>query len=227
MKFSDLTNSLVRLPLCCLSVIVFYSLPLTAHADDDDKALFIPSNSAAKNFYGGIALGYGDNDYPLSNQDGSVTGSSRDRHDTVTDFYIGYQFNERLSVQAGHTDLGHSSFKGSSSGGPSWDAGPVSAKHDADGWELGVMGRWPVAPRWYALGYVGWMWWESKETFVESTGTSVVKESGSDSTYALGFEYDIGLKDRVVYRFMGSHHKVGDQGYDVNSATAEIIYRFP
>ncbi|EGG98773.1 hypothetical protein imdm_1924 [gamma proteobacterium IMCC2047] len=43
----------------------------------------------------------------------------------------------------------------------------------------------------------------------------------------MGFEYDIGLKDRVVYRFMGSHHKVGDQGYDVNSATAEIVYRFP
>jgi len=227
MKFLDLTKRYTRLTLSFLPAIILCSLPLTAQAEDDDKALFIPSNSAGKNFYGGIGVGYGDNDYPGSNQDGSVSGTSRDRHDTVTDFYVGYQFNDRVSVQAGHTDLGNSDFKGTSSGGPSWSAGPVSAKHDADGWELGVMGRWPVAPRWYALGYVGWMWWESKETFVEASGTTVVKESGSDVTYAIGFEFDHGLKDRIVYRFMGSHHEVGDFGYDVNTATAEIVYRFP
>ena len=34
-------------------------------------------------------------------------------------------------------------------------------------------------------------------------------------------------EDRILYRFMGSHHKVGDFGYDVNSASAEFVYRFP
>jgi len=227
MNYSILATKHVRFTLSSLTFIALVSLPLTAQADDDDKALFIPSNSIAKNFYGGVALGYGDSNYPGSNQDGSVTGISDDKTDTVYALHAGYQFNDRVSVQAGYTDFGKPDFMGTSSGGPSWSAGPVSATHDADGWELGVMGRWPIAPRWYALGYLGWMWWESKETFVEASGTSVVEESGSDATYALGFEYDIGLKDRVVYRFMGSHHEVGDIGYDINTATAEIVYRFP
>jgi len=229
MKLSTLAVKRFRFPLLpFLSVFIISSLLSTAHAGDDNEAgVLIPSGTAAKNFYGGVSAGFGDNDYPGSNEDGSVTGSTGDRHDTVYDFFVGYQVNDKVSVQAGHTDLGNSDFKGTSSGGPSWEAGPVQATLDADGWELGVMGRWPVAPRWYALGYLGWMWWESKETFVETSGTSVLKESGSDFTYALGFEYDIGLKDRIVYRFMGAHHEVGDLGYEVNSAKAEIVYRFP
>lgn len=46
-------------------------------------------------------------------------------------------------------------------------------------------------------------------------------------TYALGFEFDHGLKDRIVYRFMGSHHEVGNDDYNINSAMASVIYRFP
>ena len=44
---------------------------------------------------------------------------------------------------------------------------------------------------------------------------------------SLGFEFDVGLKDRFVYRFMGSHHAVGDDDYDVNGASAALVYRFP
>lgn len=210
-----------------IPVLVFSGMSTAVSAgDDDEKGWFIPSNTAAKNFYGGVAVGYGDNDYPGSNQDGSVTGTSTDRHDTIYDIFFGYQFNDKVAVQAGYTDLGESDFSGTSSGGPSWDAGPVKATLDADGWELGVLGRWPITDRWYALGYLGWFWWESKETFIEASGRSTVKESGSDFTYALGFEYDIGKKDRIVYRFMGSHHEAGDFGYEVDTAKAEIVYRF-
>ena len=108
-----------------------------------------------------------------------------DENDTVYSFFGGYQFNEYVAIQGGYTDFGESTFSGTSSGGPSWDPGPVSAVHEADGWELGVLGRWPITQRWYALGFVGYLWWESKEAFVESTGTSSISESGSDVTTAL------------------------------------------
>ena len=195
--------------------------------DDNDKGWFIPKNTPFKNVYIGAGVDIARNDYPGSNQDGSVSNASEDESGVGSGLFVGYQINDNLAIQGGHRDLGEADFRGTSSGGPSWDAGPVRAKHEADGWELGVMGRWPISARWYALGFVGMFWWESKETFYESTGRSTVTESGSDATYALGFEFDHGLRDRIVYRFMGSHHSVGDDDYDVDSVSATVIYRFP
>lgn len=213
-----------------LLVAVLLSVTGAAFAEDDDDSdigWIVPANTGAQNFYGSLKLGAGNNDYPDSNQDGSVTNVSSDDKDTVWAATFGYEVTDNIAVQGAHHNFGESTFVGDSSGGPSWEAGPVSALHESDGWELGVMGRWPISDRWYAIGYMGWLWWESKETFVETSATSVLEESGSDFSYALGLEYDAGLTDRIVYRFMGSHHKVGDFGYDVNAASAEIVYRFP
>ena len=221
--FHDKTTQLILAACCALA-------PFTCHAaddSDDTPGLFIPSNTAAKNFYGGISLGTGSNDYPNSNQDGSVTGVSEDKRDTVYSFFGGYQLNDYFAIEGGYTDFGESTFAGTSSGGPSWEAGPVSALPESDGWQLGVLGRWPITNRWYALGYVGWLWWESKETFVETSATTTVTESGGDATVSLGLEWDAGLKDRILYRFMGSHSQVGELGYDINTASGEIVYRFP
>jgi len=188
-----------------LSMSAFSGMALAADDDDDEKGWFIPKGTAAKNFYAGVGVGMAKNDSPDSNQDGSVTGVSTDESGVGTGVFFGYQVNDNVAVQGGYRDLGESEFEGTSSGGPSWAAGPVKTDQEAEGWELGVMGRWPISSRWYALGFVGWFWWESKETYYESVGKSTVTESGSDMTYALGFEFDHGLKDRIVYRFMGSH----------------------
>ena len=200
-----------------------------AGEDDDEKGWFIPKNTPAKNFYGGIGIGANRNDSPDSNQDGSVSGVSTDKNGMSSGVFFGYQINDNVAVEGGYQDLGKSEFNGTASGaGSSWTiAGPVKTKQEADGWELGVMGRWPVSQRWYALGYVGMYWWENKETYYESGFVSSIKETGSDLTYALGFEFDHGLKDRIVYRFMGSHHQVGNDDYNVNTASAQVIYRFP
>jgi hypothetical protein len=219
------TNKAHFILAACIAVV-----PVCTQASDDNDdmpGLFIPSNTAAKNFYGGISFGTGSNDYPNSNQDGSVTGVSEDKRDTVYSFFGGYQLSDNFAIEGGYTDFGDSTFAGTSSGGPSWEAGPVSALHESDGWQLGVLGRWPITNRWYALGYVGWLWWESKETFVETSATTTVTESGSDGTFAIGLEWDAGLKDRILYRFMGSHSQVGEPGYDINTASGEIVYRFP
>lgn len=217
--------------LRALVAIALLATNMTAHADDhdDDKrgAMSASGNPRTTNFFVAGRLGYGDNDYPGSNQDGSVTNVSSDSNDITLAVTGGYYLNENVAVQAGYHNFGESDFAGDSSGGPSWEAGPVSALHESDGWELGVMGRWPIADRWYALGFVGWLWWESKETFVEASATTVVSESGGDVTYAVGLEYDTGQRNKLFYRFMGSHHQVGEFGYDVNGVSAEMIWRFP
>jgi len=198
-----------------------------ADNDNDNKGFLIPAGTAAKNFYGGAGLTMGRTDSPDSNQDGSVTGITTDKNITGPGLFFGYQINDNVAVQGAYHDFGNDQFSGVSSGGTSWAAGPVSTDHEADGWELGVMGRWPISKRWYALGFIGMFWWESRETYNEGGIISKQTTSGSDATYALGFEFDHGLKDRIVYRFMGSHHEVGNDNYNINSVSAAVIYRFP
>lgn len=224
----DISSGVWSVFVAAIGALIFSANSYAGHEEDhDEMGWFVPANTPAKNFYGGVAIGYADIDYSDSNQDGSVTGISDDESDAASGFYFGYQANDYVAIQGAYRDLGESDFKGTSSGGPSWDAGSVSADLEVDGWELGVLGRWPLSDRWYALGFIGMFWWESKETFVESTGVTVQKDSGSDATYALGLEYDVGKKDRVVYRFMGARHEVDDDEYDIDSASFEVIYRFP
>lgn len=229
MNHSAQVNSRTRTLAKLLLPLGLMAFPLDVVLADDDAAMgwFVPKDSAAKNFYGGVSLGVNSNDYPDSNQDGSVTGVNNDESGVDEGVFMGYQFNDNVAVEGGYHDFGKSDFSGTSSGGPSWAAGPVSATNEANSWDLGVMGRWPITDRWYALGFLGWSWWESKETFVEGSVVTVETDSGSDAAYALGFEYDIGLQDRIVYRFMGAYHRVDDSGYDIASGAAEIVYIFP
>lgn len=200
----------------------------TAADGDDSMGWLVPGGTPARNFYAGVGVGVNDIDYPDSNQDGSVSSISDDDTDQFGSVFLGYQINDYVAVQGGYYDFGDSDFSGVSDGsGDSWTPGNVSANLDADGWELGVLGRWPIAPRWYALGFVGWLWWDSTETFIENGFVSKEHDSGSDMSYAVGLEYDIGRPDRILYRFMLSEHEVDESGYDIGGATAEIVYRFP
>ncbi len=216
------------LPLCFAAALLLGPSHAVAEDGGDGPGWFVPAGTPANNFYAGAGIGYGDIDYPDSNQDGSVTGVSTDDSDTVFNFYGGYQINDTVSVQGGYHDFGESDFAGVSDGsGDSWVAGDVSATLDSDGWELAVLGRWPIGNRWYLLGQLGWLWWDSTETFVENGVVSTESSSGSDFSYGAGLEYDVGLNERIVYRFMGTHHEVDNDGYDVKALRADIVYRFP
>jgi OmpA-OmpF porin, OOP family len=200
----------------------------TAEDGDDSMGWLVPGGTPARNFYAGVGVGVDDIDYPDTNQDGSVSSISDDDTDQFGSAFLGYQINDYVAVQGGYYDFGDSDFSGVSDGsGDSWTPGNVSANLDADGWELGVLGRWPIAPRWYALGFIGWLWWDTNETFIENGFVSESHDSGSDLSYALGLEYDIGRPDRILYRFMLSQHEVDEDELDVNGASAEIVYRFP
>lgn len=221
----SLRNNALAIALACPLL-----LPVAAQAEEDDEGeqgWFVPANTPVKKFYGGLRAGANKNDFPGSNQDGSVTGIRSDDSDAGYGVFVGYQLNDYLAIEGGYRDFGESTFAGTSSGGPSWTAGPVKAIHEADAWEIGMWGRYPIAPQWYAIGYVGWAFWESKETYVEGPFVSFETDNGADTVLAVGLEWDIGMNERVVYRFVGSHHVVDDTGYEIQSLNAEIVYRFP
>jgi hypothetical protein len=187
----------------------------------------IPEGTPAKDFYGGASAAYVSSNAPSSNNDGSVTGISTDQTDVAGKVYAGVNVTDNVALEVTYQDFGSSSFSATSSGGPSWSAGAVSTKHEADGFSLSAITRVPLKERHTLLLRLGWLWWHSKESYTESSGPSISENSGSDLTIGIGLEYDPGLLDRIVYRTEIEQHRVDDASYDLTTASFGICYRFP
>ena len=186
--------------------------------------------SPAHGLYGGIKVGPAYNtDLGDAWDDGSLSGQDTDDVSTAYELTVGYQINPYVSAEASHRNLGKSTMTAMSDGtGLSWDGpGRVEGEQEADGWTLKVSGRWPVSERWTLVGTFGWFWWESEEHYMEVSGASNIKESGSDFTFSGGFEFDHGNKDRIVYTAELGHQRVCEDNYDVLTGFAGVLYRFP
>lgn len=110
---------------------------------------------------------------PQPAQGWTVGGSSfsvqqSESNDTGYRVLVGYRFNAYLALEAGYVDLGnvHASGTGTAESAPTCNT-PVcillvqldtytgSAKVQAHGAELAVVGSWPISARWSLLGRVG------------------------------------------------------------------------
>jgi len=216
--------------LMIILILIFVLVTVVESTDAFES--IIPAGTIAHNTYGGASFGGVNNNAPDVYDDGSVTGIDADENDVSFKVYGGYQFNPYISVEATYQDFGESTFNATSNGkGDSWAAGSVSARQEAEGYGVSTVGRYPVTPRLTLFGKLGWFWWKSKEEYMENiNGTpypSSVEESGNDYTYGAGIEYDVGNPDRFVYRVEVEHHEVGKSGFDVNSASMGIVYKFP
>ena len=57
--------------------------------------------------------------------------------------------------------------------------------------------------------------------------TTVEKESGSGATFSGGLEYDVGAKDRFIWRTEVHQFSVDNSSYDITQGTFSIVYKFP
>jgi OOP family OmpA-OmpF porin len=188
----------------------------------------MPEDSILKNCYAGAGVGGMKSNSPQTNDDGSVGGDyDRDETSFANGYFFGYEFNKYFGVEAGYYNLGTSTFNAVSTGGPSWSAGPVSAEHEAEGGSLSAVVRYPLNERLSLIGTVGMFWWVSKETFVENGITTEEKESGGSATFSGGIEYDVGVKDRFVWRAEVHQFLVDESNYDITQGTFSVVYKFP
>ncbi len=196
--------------------------------DNDQKGWFVPRDTKLKNFYVGFGVGPMYSNSPDTNQDGSVTGVQKDHQGWSGKTFVGYQFNDHFAAEVGYINLGGSRFDGVSDGtGPSWSSGPVVAESEVQGENLSAVVRWPITDRLTLIGTAGIFWWESQETFIDGGHKTTEKDSGNGGTFSGGIEYDVGLKDRFVYRAEVQNFVVDDSAYDITAGVFSIVYRFP
>lgn len=188
----------------------------------------IPKDSIFENCYIGAGTGMMASNFARTNDDGSVGGNyDSDNSALVGDFFIGYELTENLGFEAAYHHLGETEFAANSTGGPSWSAGPVRADNEVEGGSLSAVVRYPLNDRLYLIGTAGMFWWVSTERYEENGIQSTEKDSGSSYTFSGGLEYDIGVKDRFVWRTEVQQFSVDNSSYDITQGTFSIVYRFP
>ena len=161
-----------------------------------------------------------------ANDDGSLSSVDDDGSSTVREFRAGF-LGKFIGVEFGHLALGEVEFSAQSSGGPSWAAGDVSARVQADGWFYSAIGRYPVQDRWVLLARVGMLSWTTEESFTENGIDSEGSEdSGSDFMYGVGIEYDIYNRHYFWVRTEFAHGTVDDDELPVNLMTVSLDFRF-
>ena len=225
----------IRLVAVCALFLSISFAGLAQAADDKEekKGLDVfpwhmPEDTIFKNCYAGVGAGGMHSNSPRTNDDGSIGGNSdQDSSSFSGSAFIGYEFNDYLGVEAGYHNLGKSKFEAVSTGGPSWSAGPVSADHEAEGGSFSAVVRYPLTERLTLIGTAGMFWWISTETFVDGGVTTVEKESGQNATFSGGLEYDVGVKDRFVWRTEVHQFVVDNSSYDITQGTFSIVYKFP
>ena len=190
-------------------------------------ALAVTSGCATRNLYFGVTGGITDNaDHLSNNDDGSLSNIDNDDEDIQWSAIVGTQSSKFLGFEASYTDLGESFFSAESTGlGGTWSQDQVRALHEADGYGLSAVGNFPLSRRLTLFARYGVFWWETREVF-ENSLIPNAEDSGNDSTYATGLEFDPGQQDAFVFRAEASRHEVGEDGNEVDSISAGILFHF-
>lgn len=191
------------------------------------------AGDADSGLYLGASAGAGQWDDTVdANDDGSLSRVNEDDTDTAYRVGVGYGW-EYVGVEGGYMDLGESSFTATSSGGESWSPGRVSTTVEGDGWYMMLIGRWPIAPQWTLLGYLGAYAWETSEEYTETPveggetfRSSGPDDSGTDALYGVGVEYDIGVEEKWTIRGDITRTEVDNDGLPVTTAAAGAYWQF-
>jgi OmpA-OmpF porin, OOP family len=157
---------------------------------------------------------------------GGLTGMEDDDSDRGYKFFVGYQFTDYVAIEAGYADLGD--FDVRVARDP--EVGTLTGNTSYKGYNLDVVGTWPLTSRLSAFGRVGAFRYDTAENF---TGTQSLAVSLSRDDKSTGYKFGAGLEysftERLSARIEAERYRIedmlGDNG-SVNLYSAGLVYRF-
>lgn len=216
-----------------------YAIGLTAaitspsalsQSDDDSAGGFNfraePSHWYIGGNYGRTLESIDDGEIANSIIGGGLTDIEDEDSDRGYKFFVGYQFNHHVAIEAGYADLGDFGVRVARAP----DAGTLTGDTSYKGYNLDVVGTWPLSDRWSAFGRVGAFRYETEENFVgtESLAASLSRDD-SDTGYKFGAGLEYSFTERLSARIEAERYRIedilGDNG-SVNLYSVGLVYRF-
>ena len=188
-------------------------------------AMTVSATAAAEGFYlqGGLGVSrYNDSDKHVTKlANGLVTKSGfssavakMDRGSGMLKLGLGYQINSNLAVEGGFTHLGVLDMSATTTG----PTAAMTAELVTYGWELSMVGRYPINEETKLYGRLGAYAWDSKVEDISGNLKSSVafnNSDGTDLTFGAGIEYK-------AWRFEYQRYKIDKEHVD----TFQVAYRF-
>ena len=157
----------------------------------------------------------------------TATSISNDDTDMAYKLFGGYQFNQYLAVEGGYFDLGR--FGYSTTTVP---VGTLAGNVRLKGFNLDLVGLWPITERFSAFGRVGVNYAQADDNFTSTGAVSLPAnaspgENGTSYKAGLGLQYD--LSRSLALRAEAERYRVkdglGNDG-DINLMSLGLVYRF-
>ena len=181
-------------------------------------SLVPPALRAESEIYGGVGIGYSTFTVDASKLRSIGVGTGFEASGITTRQFVGYRYGEYTGLELGYINFGTLRDQvGYQSG-----EGSLNYSIKTSGYDLAVIGRYPLDPELAVFGKLGLIRWDSigtLETFPQSTSSS-----GDDLIWGLGLDY------RGSNRF---HVRLQADFVDIQFAnswwvlTTSVMYGFP
>jgi OOP family OmpA-OmpF porin len=214
-----------RLALACLAALSAHGVMAAPYAE--------PAQLDESYYYGGASVGQSRSHLHTPGMTAQLLGNSatattieQDKQDTTYKVFGGYQFNRYVAAEIGFFDLGKYKFTAQTV-----PPGTLSGEVKIRGFNLDVVGTWPMTDACALLGRVGAQSAKTSETF-STTGAAIssanqLHKHQVDVKAGVGVQY--ALAPSALLRAEIEHYRVSDglgQRNGVNALTIGVVFPF-
>ncbi|MDZ7825095.1 MAG: OmpA family protein [Gammaproteobacteria bacterium] len=140
--------------------------------------------------------------------------------------FAGWRFNPHVSIEGGYFDLGEVDFTATTD-----PAGSLDGRLEFSGWNLDLLGMWPVTERASLVARVGAHYGEAEVAYATTGSVNVLRSrfSNTELNHKVGVGFHYRLTDALGLRLEVERYRmddsVGNTG-DLDLLSAGLVYHF-
>lgn len=212
MKKTAPAQALKRQPNLLRLLLAMTSLAWAAGAQAQTSAASGSGSGYSMYVPGSAYVGFnaGRSNYRLNN---GLGGFASDKRANAYSLYGGSYFNNNFGFELGYTDFGRIARAGGTT--------------KAEGYNLGLVGKLPLASSFNLLGRVGATYGRTDVSASAASGIAAGRETGFGLSYGVGAEYAFNPAWSAVLQYDEYNLKFVSSGRDrVNTTSLGLRYRF-
>jgi OOP family OmpA-OmpF porin len=156
----------------------------------------------------------------------STTDFDDNNRDIGYRLFAGWRFNPHVSIEGGWFDLGEVDFTATTD-----PAGSLDGEFEFSGWNVDLLGMWPVTDRASLFARVGAHYGEAKVGYASTGSVNVLQSrfSNKELNHKVGAGFQYRVTDALSLRLEAERYRVDDtvgNTGDLDMLSAGLVYHF-